>query len=168
MSDPLKTFESIKFFTSIAAPAITIFSALLGLFTKTKDTKTVTEGGRKIKKEVLNKWTWWALSGILLGFGISVWSVLNDSKINELEGKIKAAQLSAYYRKVDSVNTQLKESRDTAKAILKASGITINKLDGAYNKQLVGLKKQDNLLKQTDDLLHPLVPMIVTIGSFIN
>jgi hypothetical protein len=158
MCDNLDTYEAIKTFTDIAAPGITIFAALLGLFTKTRDEETLVVNGQQVKREFFTKWTWWALSGIMIGGIISIWAVLNDKKISEIENCIKAQQDSLYNAKVDSVNRQLKVSRDTLAAILKTSAKTIDKLNLSYEKQLLGLDKQNTLLVQTENLLHPFSP----------
>ncbi|MBO0358982.1 hypothetical protein J0X19_13570 [Hymenobacter sp. BT186] len=158
MCDKLDTYEAIKIFTDIAAPTITIFAALLGLFTKTRDEETLVVNGQQVKREFFTKWTWWALGGIMTGGVISIWAVLNDKKISEIEYCIKSQQDSLYNAKVDSVNRQLKVSRDTLAAILETSAKTIEKLNLSYEKQLLGLDKQNTLLVQTENLLHPFSP----------
>ncbi len=159
MCGNLTLYETLKLIASIAAPAITIFSALLGLFTKTTKEVITKRKHKEITKEVFTKWAWWSLSGILLGGTISILGVFNDKKISEIESCIKASKDSVYNAKVDSVNLQLKVSRDTLAEILRSSSKTVAKLDDTYSKQLLGIEKENALLNQTEQVLHPLVPL---------
>lgn len=161
------TISPVKLIMNIAGPAITIFSALLALFTKTtrKTTKStiVNDKVKKTQKEVFNHWAWWSLVGILLGGAISICAVIIDSQIKTIESCRTSFQDSVSQRKQDMLDTQLTQARDTLKHILSTAGSTASILKSSYADQLTALQQQKYQVQQTEAILHPLNPLKITI-----
>jgi len=163
-----KTYDSIKFYLQLLAPAITIFSGLLGLFTQTKAKRYVEENGRRRKVEYFTKAAWWSLSGLILGLSCSIWLVINDKYLGDIQAcKIRYSD-STGKAKADTANARLERANSTLFKVVGLANSTTKKMDSAYGKQLEGLKKQDQLADKTEYILHPLTPITIRLNFYIT
>lgn len=188
MCENIEYYNLIKDITNIAAPLITIFSALLGLFTETKIENTKYVKGKKVIYEKLSIWAWISMAGILLGGIVSIWSVNNDKKINEIQDckqleestklqRKKDIQDSTYNSKTDKIlilsdtlQNRINRSSKIIKNIMHKSDSTLDKMDKSYSRQESMIYKQEDLnnknailLDQNQQMMHPLFPLQIRI-----
>lgn len=167
--DP-KPFEIVKQFTDLAAPIITICSALLGLFTQTHIEKSKYKSGKEIITKQLTLWAWVAMTGIIIGGVISVWSILNDYKLKEIntcidraKDKVQQAKIDSIFNKGIELTDELRTSIEISNKIADTGRQSLNLLIKTNYTQNLALNKQDSLNAKTEQILNPFTPFNIKL-----